>query len=408
MKILYITQLLPYPADAGGKIKTFSTLSALTKTHDVSVVCFVENDERLRHVRPFKKELRLNFVRAFVNELVVEKALKQQLILMLKSLLTIKPYPVYKYWRSDVNAFIKNNIATSKPDCVWVDHLSMAQYVPTLFNGLTVLENHNVESVLYRRHAEEENKIIWKFFFYIESLKYKWYQKLVMPRFQRVCAISDHDRLLLIKEGVKLKKTPVVLPPAISQKYFDLPMKDDGKTILFTGLLTWYPNKKSIIWFIQDIFPKILQKAPDAKLLVVGDKSKRFPLKNTKNITFTGYVKDVAPYFSKATVFIAPIIFGSGVRIKILEVMAAGIPVVSTSVGAEGLGVAHRKEILVADPAEDFAKSVVVLLQNTRLRRSLVNNAKRFVKKHYTESLVAKQIYTMLNATPNNLYKEMR
>lgn len=396
MKILYITQLLPYPADAGGKIKTFSTLSALTKTHDVSIVCFVENDGRLRHVRPFKEILRLNFIRAFVNGLVVEKTLKQQLVLMLKSLLTIKPYPVYKYWRSDVNEFIKTYIATSRPDCVWVDHLSMAQYLPASFKGLTILENHNVESVLYRRHAEAEQKRIWKFFFYLESFKYRWYQKLVMPRFQRVCAISGHDRLSLIKEGVKLKKPPVVLPPAIPQKYFNITAKDDGKTILFTGLLTWYPNKRGVIWFIQEVFPHIVKVIPDVKLLIVGDKSKRFPLKNTKAITFMGYVKDVLPYFSKGTVFIAPIMFGSGVRIKILEAMAACIPVVSTTIGAEGLRVTNGKNILLADDPLVFAHRVIALMKTPSLKKRLTKYALLLVQKHFSAHSIEDKIRLLL------------
>ncbi len=396
MKILYITQLLPYPADAGGKIKTFSTLSVLTKTHDVSLICFVEHKQHLQHVPVLKRVLSLKNVHAFVNELVVEKNLFQQIILILKSLCTIKPYPVYKYWRSEVNELIKIRVAALQPDVVWVDHLSMAQYLPRSFCGVSVLENHNVESVLYRRHAESEEKILWKLFFYLDSFKYAWYQKLVMPRFHTVCVISEHDKRLLAKEGVKLKKNPFVLPPAIPQKYFDVVRKDDGKTILFTGLLTWYPNKKGVIWFIQQVFPHIIKEIPDAKLLIVGDKSKRFPHNNTKNITFTGYVKDVLPYFSRAAVFVAPITFGSGVRIKILEAMAAGVPVISTTIGAEGLGVTHGKEMLLADEAEEFTRCVVWLLRDARRGGLLAARAKRFIKTRFVQTVISRRINAAL------------
>lgn len=378
MNILYITQLLPYPPDSGGRIKTLSTLRALCKKHKITIISFVTNDNEQKQAEKLKKVLLCNEILTVVNPLVVEKNLEQQLWVMFKSLFTLKPYALYKFWSNEMSALVLRITRERRFDCYWFDHLSMTQYCPRSHVVPRVLENHNVEHVLYLRHAQHESKLLWRLFFYLESAKYWLYEKSVAGRFKKILVISNNDRK-------QASGNSVVYPPAVSGSYFSLKRKPIPNTLLFMGLLTWYPNKQGVLWFIKRVFPIISSRHTNTRLVVVGDKTKRFPVGKNRNIHFTGYVKSVIPYLQNASIFIAPILFGSGVRIKILEAMAAGIPVVSTTIGAEGIQATNNKNICIADTPQEFANSVINLLSNDKVSKTIGSAARNFVRSHHTQ-----------------------
>lgn len=391
MKILYITQLLPYPQDAGGKVKTYSTLKALTHDHNVSMATFIQNTKESTSAALLKKELNLASVKTIFNPIVAERHRARQLLTMIKSLLTALPYTVYKFHHPLMRKHIYTLVSSHHFDCIWIDHASMIPYLPADYSGIKILETHNAEHVLYQRVAQEESRLKWKVFFALESIKYRMFLRRSLSPFDAVFSISLTDKkelLKLIGGAPGVKSRIILLPPAISEKFFHLKNQNDGKTILFVGLLTWYPNRLGIAWFLDKVFPLIKTRNPDAQCLIVGDYVKQKKFSNTPAVRFAGHVKDVTPYLQRASVFVIPLFSGSGVRIKMLEAMAAGIPVVSTTIGAEGIPVVDGTHVLIADDAKKFAANVSLFLQNKALRLTVAKNAKRLVNTQYTQNII--------------------
>jgi glycosyltransferase involved in cell wall biosynthesis len=153
-------------------------------------------------------------------------------------------------------------------------------------------------------------------------------------------------------------------------------------TLIFTGSFKYHTNYDAMLWFVQDIFPLILNQLPDTQLIITGDHAGK-SLPSEKNIKLTGYVDDIKSLIASCAVSIAPLLDGGGTRLKILEAMALGTPVVSTSKGAEGLDIANSEDILLADDPADFADWVIRLLRDEQLHDKLAKNAKTKAQKSY-------------------------
>jgi glycosyltransferase involved in cell wall biosynthesis len=148
--------------------------------------------------------------------------------------------------------------------------------------------------------------------------------------------------------------------------------------------MSYYPNARGITWFLDDIFPRILAAEPEAHIIVAGAHPSRWLKKRVSDhVTVTGYVDDIRPYFARAQVFVVPLRIGSGTRVKILEAMAMRRPVVTTSIGCEGLDVVHGDSLLVADTEQEFADAVVRLLRDKRFRDSLASRGAALVRDRY-------------------------
>jgi len=163
------------------------------------------------------------------------------------------------------------------------------------------------------------------------------------------------------------------------------------------------PNVDAVLWFADEVLPLIRARRPDVHFVVVGQKphARLDPLRQREDVTVTGWVEDVRPYFSGAAVYVAPLRMGGGTRLKLLEAMAMGKAIVSTSLGCEGFDVADGHEMCVADGAEDFARAVVGLMESSALRESLGRRARRFVEAHYAwEAIVPRleKLYDVRNS----------
>jgi len=387
MNILYITQQIPYPLDSGGKIKSFSTIALLSKQHDVYLAAFIEDEKEKKYLTPFKKRLRLKKISVVTHPLIVEKSYRQQLWMLARSLFTLRPYSVYKFWHPEMSRLVSSMEKSVRFDVVWIDHISMAQYFVPVRGRRSVLEMHNVEHILYERHRDFGHRMHWRMIFWLESLKYLWYQRRMIRQFDRVLTISQHDQQKLSEAiqssfGRSTAQIEVFLPP-VRDEFFRVRRRPQPSTIMFMGLMTWYPNRRGVEWFIHEVFPTVQHFNPEVRLTIVGQYSRRNPPTKTPGVRYVGHVQSVLPYLASTSLFIVPLQIGSGVRIKILEAMAAGVPIVSTTVGAEGIPVENGKHMLIADDAPSFARAVTRVLKDKKLRTTLAKNAKQFVRRMY-------------------------
>jgi glycosyltransferase involved in cell wall biosynthesis len=274
------------------------------------------------------------------------------------------------------------------------DFLFPSQNVPDGLPCRTVLFQHNVEAMIWKRHFEVQSNPAKKTYLRGQWRKMERFEKEMCRRFDAVIAVSAEDRDQMRDEyGVN---AVFEVPTGVDTEFFRPTGKEnlDPHNVVFTGSMDWLPNEDAIRYYTDQIMPMVRRSIPDATLTVVGrnpypsllELSRRDP-----SIIVTGRVDDVRPYMERAAAYVVPLRIGGGTRLKIYEAMAMEKAIVSTTVGAEGLPVSDGKELRIADTPEKFAASVVELLTNAEAARKLGQEAARVVREKFGWNGVAKR-----------------
>ncbi len=384
MKILFITQFLPFPNNTGGKVKTWEILKALSLKHEIFLVCFIDKKEDQLGEKEVKKYC--SGVKTFVQPIITQahQNLKK---LIIESFFSELPYRAYKHSSPKMKAFLSKISGELDFDAYYFDHDVMLQYRPCLKDTskkLVYFDEHNISSQAAWERMLIERSFFLKVAFLTEVLKWYFYEKKYFSKTNYVFAISQTDVKRLVKRGVSEEKIKVLPIAKQANSVFSFKKK---KTLLFVGLLSWRPNSDGFWWFYHNVFPQIKKQNPDVIFEVVGAYPGEKMIRKgelDRNLSILGYVNDLASCYQRASVFVVPIRIGSGIRIKILEALSRGIPVVSTSKGAEGIIIKKGQDLLVADKPEDFAKAVNQVLNSPQLANKLSRNGLVFVKKNYS------------------------
>ena len=387
----------PYPPKSGGKVRVFNLIKEISKYHDVYLLSLASKDEldfvpvmlkycKTVEIVPFEHNILsrlIRWVRIFSNlftQVPIEVAAKESTGMKKK-----------------VKTIIDNGL-----DLIQVEWLQMAQYLPfhLLKNTPLILTEHDVAYVPLKRRSLTEIGIL-KYIMRRECYKMKNYEQETCHRFNKIISVSDLDKERLLKLSEDLDV--YVVPNGVNTHYIS-PKTDheDTGSLLYIGWMKHYPNRDAMLFFLKQVFPLIIKEVPNTKVFIVGQYAPEEILslaKSNPNIVCTGYVEDVREYLHKCTVYICPLRIGGGTRLKILEAMAAGIPIVSTTIGAEGLSVKHGENILLSDSADTFAKETISLLNNPELRLKLAKSARNFVEQNYDWEMIAQKqmaVYDLL------------
>lgn len=276
------------------------------------------------------------------------------------------------------------------------DFLAAAPNVPDLSSA--VLFQHNVETMIWKRHHERESHALKRAFFKMQARKMENYERSVCQRARHIIAVSAVDADCM-KELFSIANVDAV-PTGVDVDFFR-PSDPVERTadLLFSGSMDWLPNIEAIEYFLSEIFPLIRAKRPDTTFVIAGRSpdpavlraAERFP-----GVMVTGSVPDMRPYLWSSKISIVPIRIGGGTRLKIYESMAAGLPVVSTSIGAEGLDYTKGKDILIADTPEAFAASCLRLLENPEAHRAVSQNGLALVEENFSWASVTRQFEAIL------------
>jgi glycosyltransferase involved in cell wall biosynthesis len=256
------------------------------------------------------------------------------------------------------------------------DFLSASLNFPETLSAPVVLFQHNVETMLWRRMAKTEKAPLRKLSYFIEARKMSAYETRTLSRFQHVIAVSDHDRDAMLALSPDCPIT--IVPTGVDTEQYQVAPSVSGRPplIVFTGSMDWEPNIDAMEYFCGEIWPAILADFPDARFQIVGrNPHPRVQRLASSSVEVTGTVASVIDYLCTATVVIVPLRIGGGTRLKIFEAMAMAKAMVSTSIGAEGLDVTNGRDVLIADNAQAFADSILLLLRDPQLRRSYEHNA---------------------------------
>ena len=377
--ILFLTPELPYPPFSGGRIKSWNLVGFLRDHYDLTVGCILKgNDED--YLEDF--EIRSN-LREFFNVPVKVPRSASNLVKSYLKRMPLNPYRTYSRRFAEIvdkKAF--------DYDMIFVDHYEVFQYVPETYRGLVVLHEHNAYYVMWERYAKAGQNPFKRLVSYLEAQRVKRWEASACGRADLVLA-APNDIENLVKIGVDREKchetyhlgddTQLDLP--------DLRFEDTEKALMYLGTLNWEANVDGLLWFMDQIWPELKTRHSDLKLYVIGknpDKRLLDAAEADPDIVFTGFVEDPEAYFKRSRVFIAPLRFGSGIKVKVLNAMYRGIPVVTTSVGTEGLAARHMHHLALADTPEDMVQSIQRLLTDTQIWQHLRQESRKLVAEQYT------------------------
>ncbi|RGG76796.1 glycosyltransferase [Clostridium sp. AF17-2] len=399
-KILFVMPRLPFPATSGRKTSLYHYCRILSEElgYKLIVAAFLEKEDNPNLKPKFIDRMEILPKPASITKI--------KNILIDSVILKRKPMQVSLYWNPEAKKIIDMLVDEEKPDIIIGDMVRSTEYIRD-YNAFRIADLDDRISLRYQRQLDYDITGINPYGAFLNTLP-KMIQKIMLWKPLKVYVVKNEINLLrryeleiseqcdktifvaqqeadiLNKELHKNKACAV--PIGVDVDYFSLRYKnsEEGK-IAFLGALGVAHNEFAVRYFIKEILPLILFEYPKAKFLVVGGGASEDLLKlQSEYVIFTGRVEDVRDYLEECSVFVCPMTFGSGIKTKNLEAMAMGLPVVTTSIGAENINARNERDWIVADSSEKFAKAILEILVNENKRLSLSKNGSIFVREHFT------------------------
>ncbi len=405
MRILFLTQVLPYPLDAGPKVRAYHMLRHLAGRHVVTLVSFVRPDdtsEALAH---------LGTICEAVQPVLMRRSPWRNVRAGIKGLATGLPVVIARDEISEMRAALRQLTVGHAFDVIHADQLSMAAYgqMAARFSQgragsrrpATLLDEHNAIYVLTRRMAEDERRPLHRLAMAREAAAFVRYEAVTCRAYDAVLTVTAEDRerlLALYPAGERAALAPrfTVLPICVDPDQVPLvnPSPVGAPTILHLGTMFWPPNVTGVLWFAREVLPLIHREQPGARFVVVGKNppAEVQALAADPRIEVTGYVPDPRPYLEAAGAFVVPLHAAAGMRVKILDAWLWGLPIVSTPIGAEGIEVRDGENILIAGTAAAFAAAVLRLLADPQLNSRLRAAGRVWAEEQYAWQAVYRRV----------------
>lgn len=394
MKIIFLTQLLPFPNNSGAKIISFNLIKSLAKNNEIFFYSFVNNKNDLKNRFLLEKFCKRSYIE--YRPVVFENYPIELIFSLFKSMIIDKSYLEYKYYSFTMKQKIEEEISNNNIQIIFVNHDSMFQYVPSGFDGKIIYNAVDITSNLYLQFTKYEINPIKKFLYKIEESKLKLLEKKIFLKSDLIYTVSKQDKNDINNLGVSSKKVHLLPIKFTARNYFK---KNKNPTLLFIGLMTWKPNKDGIKWFINEIYPYVLSKIPNCKLILAGYGMKKNydfkqKYKNLINIITDLKQNDKisSNLYKNCSAFIVPIRFGSGIRIKLLDALAHGIPVVSTTIGVRGIISNRNNGVVIGNDYRTFGDAICKIIEDKQLAINLSKQGLKFIQRFYNDKSQTKAL----------------
>lgn len=378
-QVLLLTQVLPFPPDSGPKVKTYHVLKFLAERYQVTLASFVRDDSPA-HIR------HLESLCHAVYTVPMDRAKWREPIYGLRSLWTGQPFMIARDHRSAMHALVNRLHAEQHFDIVHADQLNMAQYAARVDGAFKILDAHNALWLLYKRQWQTTPSGPYKWLLDRDWRLFRRYEGDICRAFDAVVAVSEVDKEALAEVGGKPEAITVVPIAIDTAKVRTVSREPQASHILHIGTMFWPPNADGVRWFIRYVLPIVHSQRPDAVFDVVGARPPADLIELDHKLPYvhvTGYVEDLQPYYQGAALMVVPLLAGGGMRVKILNAMAQGIPLVSTTLGYEGIDAEPDRHLLAADAPDLFAVQVLRILNEPQLGERLATAARRLVEEKY-------------------------
>lgn len=393
-KLLFITPELPYPPQSGGKVKSLKLLDALTERYEVTLVSPLKAEDTLYRRDFVARSPCTQHVHRRVN---VSRSAGALAASYLKGI----PLNVHRSYDAALATQVRR-LAQSH-DVIFLDHYEVAAYLPRDYRGTVVYHAHNAYHQLWDRYARLPGNIAYRAAAFVEARRVRRAELHIANRADLVFA-APNDADSLINGGVN--------PARIAHTYhlgddrqLELPPLEFSRSrqeLMYVGFLGWEANVVGLLWFIENVWPSLLETHPDLRFRIVG-KNPDERLTNLAaiypGIELTGFVENLEDIYRHARVSVAPLLFGSGMKVKVLDAMARGIPTVTTPVGAEGIDYVDGTHLAVATSAEAMAQRTRQLLDDEQAWSRMSAGSRLLISQRYTWSQLFSSMHERLDAT---------
>jgi glycosyltransferase involved in cell wall biosynthesis len=393
-RVLFLASQLPFPADSGGAIKTHSVIEHLRRTHDVRLIAFSRTSLTPQQERWAKE----------VDARIVILDRKRGALSLVKSYISRVPMSIERTRSPEMAKMVAESIREGAPDAVFVDGWLMAQYLPDDYKGLRILHEHNAEHELWERQAELESGAR-KPLAAREAARVKKYEADVLSRFDVIFAVSEDDRRALRDIGGDPNRIRL-LPNIPDRALLDAPVPAFDATqplVLYLATLSWQPNIEGVERFVSNVFPLVRRGAPDTRLIVAGrgaSPALQKRVESTDGAEFAGGIDDPESLYEAARIFVDATRSGGGTRLKVLNALARGVPVVASPEAAAGLDIVPGEHLIVARNDQAMAEAIVHLMRDPVRWKILSQNGRALVRARYVSEVAFRALDEALSRTP--------
>jgi glycosyltransferase involved in cell wall biosynthesis len=390
MKILAVLLSPPVPATAGHRVRNRSLLRALAlEGHEVTVIAFASPQEIAEPSREF---------RGLCHEYHLLPAREGSSMRRLLAVLGPKPYGAVRLTVPAMRELVCEQLAKTAYDVILCDDCYMAGNIPEGNRVPVVLNKHDITCRIVRQFASAERNPLKKLYAMLEAKKIERLEAAAcdMAEAVAVCSTCDGD---VLREISLVRQ--FVVPNVVDVEKYAPAGGGDGRTVLFVGAMDWLPNQDGADFLVFDVLPRLRQLVPKVRVVLAGrNPSPAFISRfaSFPDVSFTGTVAELRPIIARSAVCVVPLRIGSGTRLKILEASAMAKPVVSTTLGAEGLDLRHGQEILLEDKPRAFAEAVALLLNDAARASAMGAAARLAVEQHYSIPALRRQLRALLDA----------
>ena len=396
MKVLIIAHKVPYPPRGGATLRNFNLLKECSANNEIHLITFTQ-EPYLRDPNELQKSidgLKQYCKHVEVFRIPTDNSKLKWYLLLFFNLFSLMPYSTRRFWSSDMAKAIKRHLKEYSFDVIEIGTIALFPYA-RLAPGLPkLLIHHNVESELLFRRSKTAGNPLAKIFLALQAYKLKRLEKKALRSFEYHTAVSERDKNVL--EKLAPEASISVIDNGVDTDFFrpsDLPVEPD--TLVYAGSMSWYPNAEAMLYFAREIWPRLKADVPSIKMNLIGSHAPQELVhfsKKDANFRLHGFVDDVRPYILNTAVYIVPITVGGGTRLKILDAMAMGKAIVSTSIGCEGIKTTDGENIMIADDPDEFCRKIQLLFSDENLRKRLGAKARLTAEEHYSWKKIAPRL----------------
>jgi polysaccharide biosynthesis protein PslH len=409
-RVLMLTQVLPYPPDAGPKVRQYYMLRHLAQQHEVTLVAFTRPDDRTEAIE------HLRHCGARVKAVPIRRSQVQNVRAGIKGLATGLPITLVRDESAALADLLRQLVADNDFDMIHADQLAMSAHGLYAAQAArksaasdrpgprTLLDEHNAIYLLAQRMAATERRPLQRLVLTREAHAFERYEAATCRAYDAVLTVTEEDQAHLlalygpVERAAMAAKFTVVPICSDPEQVPVVPRRPRARgeppTILHLGTMFWPPNVNGVLWFAREVLPLVQAQVPEARFVIAGKNppAEVLALTDDARIQVTGYVADPRPYLEQADAFIVPLHAGGGMRVKIIDAWQWGLPIVSTPIGAEGIAMEDGKNILIAGDAAGFASATARLLQDDDLNQRLRTEGRKWVEAHYAWQVVYKTV----------------
>lgn len=392
MKVLQLSHKPPFPPKDGGCLAIDNITQGLI---NAGVELKILTIETVKH--PFEKaRISKEYLKKTgIESIFVDTTLN--VVDAFSSLVTQDSYNISRFFTPDFDFVLQNELAKKEYDIVHLESLFMTPYISTIrmhSDAKIVMRSHNLEYIIWERLSKQTGSVAKKTYLKLLARQLKKYELDVLNQVDGIAAISKRDAEDFRKLGCK---QPIeIIPFGLNiQKYIPSEKPKTDLDLFHLGSMDWSPNIEGLDWFLEDIWPAIHSKSPKANFYLAGrDMPERYFETNSSNIVVVGEVEDAMKFIKSKSLMVVPLLSGGGIRVKIIEGMALGKAIISTSVGAEGIHYTHKKDIWIANTPDEFAEAVHFFKNNPDKIIELGSNGRNLVEREYANELIIKKLLT--------------